>query len=1326
MAQTVFTFKSAGFPNIIKEYQELGSAQKQLDALVRSLAKAFEAQGQSSKVAVESARELAKQQNLSAESIAKLNVRNKELQQGNEAIAAVIKRRISDEQGLVKSQQAQEAAVTKLSFTLKGNVDSFNKLGAAFKGNFVEAQNAANAYEKLRSSGASLAQTQTQLASQLGVSKEQFKALNTELTKTKGSVTQAQQQLAGLGLAVSAGVTVAFTAGVKQFAEFEQTIRQIGVITNSSGTPALKNLTDVIKQLGLETTKTPQEIVEVAKSLGKAGFSADETAQALSGIVKGSEATGEALSTVGDVVTKTIRQFGLAASDSTRVADVLTKVANTSNVDISGLGESLKFVGIVAKQSNQSVEDTTAVLGLLGDAGLQGGQGGRNLAQALTRLNIASAELPPELEGVVRGSARMRGAFDLLQTSVRDSNNQLKPLPEVVKGVKSSLEGFNAGEKAVLLKAIFGDEGGRAFSAAIGRSVEDIDKAVAAANNATGTVDEGSKTLTQGLAGGFALLDSSLGLLAQNMGESVAPALDLLVRNASNLINSFVSLPAPVQNLVFGFTGLVGILGAATAAIALYNLAVAAGVIASAKLAVGLVTGSAAFIVNTGAVVANTIALVAKALAAQGIAGVLPALSTGLGITTVSVTAFTTALASVLVPLFAITAAIAAVQFIKFIGESNDASDALDELAKQSIASSNEFANIGAKIKSYNEQLKSGTKLTEEQTKQAKAFLAISKAKVAALEEEAKASKAQAEDFGKKGLEDQKNAALANAAGIDTQIKALNNQNTALEKNLTFQVQKAGAEKRSTDESIKGSAASKTKTDALKDETAELKKQIEVQKEKAKQRFDDSETKVKRDQDDQKETRKERDDGAVEKIQEASTARQTKIKEASEVFIAGIQEKNSEVLNAKKVAFESGTLAKIKEQSEAKIQGLQSAFNQSQDNQKAAFNETQRTITAQFNKTQNDEKKAFELALSKEKKDFDKQAAAEGKGVDRQLQLEDPANKGKEAELQKQFENEDKLAARRAELEAPLLAKKQEFEDAQAVKKQEFEDAQAAKKQEQEAALQAAATAFEAQLATDKAKFEKEIIAPAKLAADKQVNDAKAAFEKNVIAPLKKQQDEEVNAKKKAVEAEITAIKKADEATIGNLKKQQAQQERDIDRKQQDEKLARERAFKAEERTKEDAANKALEAIKGKSDTAQKEAAEKQLQASQNQLNAANAKGKTPPGRKDGGSVAAGQAYLVGEVEPEIFVPGVSGTILNQSQIKANLDKLLMVSGRSLQQPIAQSNDKSIIEELILLRKIVESREPKIEIPTVFEGEKSKDHHAEFVKLQRSLIRGLI
>ena len=198
-------------------------------------------------------------------------------------------------------------------------------------------------------------------------------------------------------MAVGGGVAVAFKSGITQFAEFDKVLTITGNKAEASK-EELSNLTKTVKQLAQETTKTPLEIANVANSLVTAGFSATETAQALNGVVKASEATGESLDVVGNVIANAINQFGLAATDSTRVADVLAKVANTSNVSVSGLGESLKFVGTAAQQSNQTLEDVSAVLGLLGDAGLQGGQGGRNLAQALTRLNIASADLPPELK----------------------------------------------------------------------------------------------------------------------------------------------------------------------------------------------------------------------------------------------------------------------------------------------------------------------------------------------------------------------------------------------------------------------------------------------------------------------------------------------------------------------------------------------------------------------------------------------------------------------------------------------------------------------------------------------------------------------------------------------------------------------------------------------------------------------------------------------------------------------------------------------------------------------------------------------------------------
>jgi hypothetical protein len=44
--------------------------------------------------------------------------------------------------------------------------------------------------------------------------------------------------------------------------------------------------------------------------------------------------------------------------------------------------------------------------------------------------------------------------------------------------------------------------------------------------------------------------------------------------------------------------------------------------------------------------------------------------------------------------------------------------------------------------------------------------------------------------------------------------------------------------------------------------------------------------------------------------------------------------------------------------------------------------------------------------------------------------------------------------------------------------------------------------------------------------------------------------------------------------------------------------------------------------------------------------------------RARGGSVSSGQAYIVGENSPELFVPGVSGTVLNREQILKNLGGL--------------------------------------------------------------------
>jgi hypothetical protein len=122
------------------------------------------------------------------------------------------------------------------------------------------------------------------------------------------------------------------------------------------------------------------------------------------------------------------------------------------------------------------------------------------------------------------------------------------------------------------------------------------------------------------------------------------------------------------------------------------------------------------------------------------------------------------------------------------------------------------------------------------------------------------------------------------------------------------------------------------------------------------------------------------------------------------------------------------------------------------------------------------------------------------------------------------------------------------------------------------------------------------------------------------------------------------------------------------------------------------------------------------------------------PGRRGGGSVSEGNAYVVGESEPEVFVPGVSGTILNQSQIARNMSAFQAAQSLSGIRPIwpsaissraNQSGDADLLKEVTALKKAVLDRPVKIEIPATF-GSPASDQWDQFLALQRSLGRGKI
>lgn len=132
------------------------------------------------------------------------------------------------------------------------------------------------------------------------------------------------------------------------------------------------------------------------------------------------------------------------------------------------------------------------------------------------------------------------------------------------------------------------------------------------------------------------------------------------------------------------------------------------------------------------------------------------------------------------------------------------------------------------------------------------------------------------------------------------------------------------------------------------------------------------------------------------------------------------------------------------------------------------------------------------------------------------------------------------------------------------------------------------------------------------------------------------------------------------------------------------------------------------------------------------QIKAANAGGgqnngqQQLPGRETGGNVTGGQAYVVGEREPEVFVPGASGTVLNRSQILGNLSTLAgAVNFQLPQQAAAGGSNKEVVNQLKTLQSAIESRNAPVAPQVTFASADSAEYD-NYLKAHRASMRGNI
>lgn len=171
--------------------------------------------------------------------------------------------------------------------------------------------------------------------------------------------------------------------------QFDESMRLIGVVTSATS-EELKGLTEEARYLGATTRFNAQQVAEGMYELSKAGFTAQETLEAIGSTLNLAQASLISLSDASAITSNSLRQFEMSTKEAERVADVLLMTANKSNASVSGLGETMKYAGAIAHGFGASLEQVAAMAGVLANRGMEASMAGTNIRGIMLQLSTVT------------------------------------------------------------------------------------------------------------------------------------------------------------------------------------------------------------------------------------------------------------------------------------------------------------------------------------------------------------------------------------------------------------------------------------------------------------------------------------------------------------------------------------------------------------------------------------------------------------------------------------------------------------------------------------------------------------------------------------------------------------------------------------------------------------------------------------------------------------------------------------------------------------------------------------------------------------------------
>lgn len=355
-------------------------------------------------------------------------------------------------------------------------------------------------------------------------------------------------------------VAIGITNTVLQGAEFIDTMTTVSAITGSTR-EQLQMLSETAQSLGLETMFGSQDIASGMKYLAMAGNTVEQVNDMIKGAAYVANATGMELGGKGgaaDLITNVMKTFKIVGDGASElVGDQLTKATLSANISMTDLAESIKYSAADMVMLKKELPEVAAMIGTLGNAGIQGSMAGTSLGN-MARYLIKAFNPKTDAYSFLQ-------RMGLSQQDFVDAQGDLIDFGDIMEKISKGVENLPSIDRGKAIGAIFGVRGQRAANAIMNDLEGYRNLLDQIQNNSAGFAKDIVDKRMNTLAGSIDKVSSAWENLKVAFTEQIGPALMPILNTISQIIEAvreFVTTPVGAfASQVFVLSTFIGLVG---------------------------------------------------------------------------------------------------------------------------------------------------------------------------------------------------------------------------------------------------------------------------------------------------------------------------------------------------------------------------------------------------------------------------------------------------------------------------------------------------------------------------------------------------------------------------------------------------------------------------------------------------------------------------------------------------------------------------------------------------------------------------------------------